>query len=53
MVACIRAQDAMAELLLARGADPRLRNQEGKSAAERAAPGTPHCLETGAPAPPR
>ena len=44
MVACIRGQDAMAELLLARGADPARRNQEGKTPAERAAPNTPHCV---------
>jgi ankyrin repeat protein len=47
MVACLRAQDAMAELLLARGADASLRNQEGKTAADRAAPDTPHCTNSG------
>jgi hypothetical protein len=34
----------MAELLLAHGADPSLRDQEGRTARDRAAPGTDPCL---------
>jgi tankyrase len=47
MAACAKGLGEMAELLLAHGADPALRDQEGRTARDRAAPGTQPCLETG------
>lgn len=44
MQACAKGFDAMATLLLQRGADPALRNQEGRTARDRAAPGAKACL---------
>jgi hypothetical protein len=43
MLACVQGRGELAALLLRRGADPSLRNQEGRSAADRAAPGTDAC----------
>jgi ankyrin repeat protein len=52
MTACAKGYDALAELLLRRGADPSLRNQEGRSAADRAAnPGGPCRAGAGRPPP--
>jgi ankyrin repeat protein len=48
ILACSKGYDALAELLLRRGADATLRNQEGKTAADRAAPGANMCREAGA-----
>ena len=48
MLACSKGYDALADLLLRRGADATLRNQEGKTAAERAAPGAKMCRGAGA-----
>jgi ankyrin repeat protein len=44
-MACAKGFDAMARLLLAHGADPTARDQEGRTAAERAAPNAPSCRE--------
>lgn len=44
IVACAKGHGEMAVLLLARGADPSLADQEGRTARERAAPGTEPCL---------
>ena len=41
--ACNKGNDAIARLLLERGADPALRDQEGRSARERAAEGAAFC----------
>jgi ankyrin repeat protein len=46
MLACAKQFDAMASLLLARGADPTRRNQEGRTARDRAAPAAKACLAT-------
>ncbi|HEX2485925.1 MAG TPA: ankyrin repeat domain-containing protein [Myxococcota bacterium] len=43
MLACVQGRSEIAALLLQRGADPTLRNQEGRSAADRAAPGADVC----------
>ncbi|HKJ24604.1 MAG TPA: ankyrin repeat domain-containing protein [Myxococcota bacterium] len=43
MLACAKGFDAMARLLLDHGADPAARDQEGRTAAERAAPNAPAC----------
>jgi ankyrin repeat protein len=43
MLVCAKGNDAMAGLLLARGADATLRDQEGRTAAERAAPQATRC----------
>ena len=43
MLACVQGRSEIAALLLQRGADPTLRNQEGRSAADRAAPGVDVC----------
>ena len=43
IVACAKGNGATAALLLERGADPTLKDQEGRTAAERAAPGTGPC----------
>jgi ankyrin repeat protein len=43
MLACAKGLDATAALLLARGADPALRDQEGRTASERAAPEAKRC----------
>ena len=48
ILACSKGYDALAELLLQRGADASLRNNEGKTAAERAAPGAKVCRGAGA-----
>jgi len=48
MLACSKGYDTLAELLLRRGADAALRNQEGKTAADRAAPGAKTCRGAGA-----
>jgi ankyrin repeat protein len=44
MLACAKGHGDLAALLLARGADASLRNQEGRTARDRAAPGTDACL---------
>jgi ankyrin repeat protein len=44
MLACAKNFEAMASLLLARGADPTRRNQEGRTARDRAAPTAKACL---------
>jgi ankyrin repeat protein len=43
MLACAKGFDDLAALLLARGADPSLTDQEGRTAADRAAPGATSC----------
>jgi len=43
IVACAKGHAATASLLLERGADPTLRDQEGRTASERSAPGTAPC----------
>ncbi len=48
IAACAKGLREMAELLLSRGADPSLRDQEGRTARDRAAPGTGPCLAPGA-----
>ncbi len=53
IVACAKGYDALAVLLLRRGADPALRNQEGKTAADRAGPGATQCRGSGATSSPR
>jgi len=47
MMACAKGRGDLAALLLARGADASLRNQEGRTARDRAAPGTDACLGGG------
>jgi ankyrin repeat protein len=49
MVACAKGHDATAVLLVARGADPKARDQEGRTASERSAPGAERCRKLGAP----
>jgi ankyrin repeat protein len=49
MLACVQGRGEIAALLLQRGADPSLRNQEGRTAADRAAPGTDVCRPPQAP----
>jgi len=44
MLACAKGYGDLAALLLARGADPALRNQEGRTARDRAAGGADVCL---------
>ncbi|HEY8152744.1 MAG TPA: ankyrin repeat domain-containing protein [Myxococcota bacterium] len=44
MQACAKGFDAMAALLLQRGADPALKDQEGRTARDRAAKGADACL---------
>jgi serine/threonine-protein phosphatase 6 regulatory ankyrin repeat subunit B len=48
MLACAKGRGELAALLLARGADVSLRNQEGRTARDRAAPGTDACFAGGA-----
>jgi hypothetical protein len=48
MLACAKGRGELAALLLARGADASLRNQEGRTARDRAAPGTAACFAGGA-----
>ena len=45
LVACAKGHGGMAALLLERGADPALKDQEGRTASERAAQGTDACRE--------
>ena len=47
MLACAKGYGEMAALLLERGANPDARNQEGRTARDRAKPGTTACLGTG------
>jgi ankyrin repeat protein len=49
IMACAKGYGDLARLLLAHGADPEFRDQEGRTAGDRAAPGTDACL----PPPPR
>ena len=49
MLACVQGRAEIAALLLQRGADPARRNQEGRTAADRAAPGTDVCRPPQAP----
>jgi ankyrin repeat protein len=49
MLACVQGRSEIASLLLRRGADPSLRNQEGRTAADRAQPGTEVCRTPQAP----
>jgi ankyrin repeat protein len=44
ILACAKGYDGIAALLLRHGADPAHRDQEGRTARERAAPGTEACL---------
>ena len=44
MLACAKGYGELAALLLRSGADPALPNQEGRTAGDRAAPGTDVCL---------
>jgi ankyrin repeat protein len=53
MMACAKGYDGLAGLLLKRGADPAARNQEGKTAADRATPDATRCREAGALSSPR
>lgn len=46
IMACAKGHSEVAALLRERGADPSARNQEGRSAADRAAPGLDLCRET-------
>lgn len=48
IVACAKGYGEMAKLLLDRGADPTIPDQEGRTARERAAPGTEVCMQLGA-----
>jgi ankyrin repeat protein len=43
MLVCAKGLDRTAALLLARGADPTLRDQEGRTASDRAAPEATRC----------
>ena len=49
MLACMQGRAEIAALLLQRGADPSLENQEGRTAADRAAPGVDVCRPPAAP----
>ena len=49
IVACAKGNAAAAGLLLERGADPALKDQEGRTAKERSAPGVPACRKPGPP----
>jgi len=48
MIACAKGHGAVAALLLEHGADRTLRDQEGRTAADRAASGTAECKAEGA-----
>lgn len=45
MIACAKGHAEMAALLLEHGADPARKNQEGRTARDRSAPGIPICLD--------
>jgi ankyrin repeat protein len=44
IVACAKGNTATAKLLIERGADATLKDQEGRTARERSAPGVEPCL---------